>query len=232
MGIIVDVVKVLNIVLVVLKSRYKKSEEIREKLLDTAELLFAQRGFFGVSIRDITELAGVRSASINYHFESKKNLFMEVVDRRIEPLAAARLDALSAIELKRNAPETVVLEITQAFVKPIVHFAARGGSGWQNYCTLIAHLGVQKFWIDNTVSTKYDVHALEFIQALKEVFPHATELQIHCCFQFLLSVTLYAVCDNQRLDTLSQGKFKSKDLELIEPHLYQFVVKGILGTIL
>ena len=54
-----------------MKVRYKKSEDIRQRLLDTAEALFAERGFFGVSVRDITEAAGVRNASINYHFETK-----------------------------------------------------------------------------------------------------------------------------------------------------------------
>jgi len=67
-------------------TRYKKSEDVRNALLDTAEALFAERGLFGVSIRDITDAAGLRNASINYHFESKENLFLAVIDRRIEPL--------------------------------------------------------------------------------------------------------------------------------------------------
>lgn len=199
--------------------------------MDTAELLFAQRGFFGVSIRDITETAGVRSASINYHFETKQNLFLEVVNRRVEPLAEARLEALDSVALQANDVEQAVTGVVKAFIKPIIRYAAQGGEGWNNYCTLIAHLGVQKFWVDNAVSSKYDEHALEFIDAFKEIFPNATEFQIHCCFQFLLSTTLYAVCDNRRIDTLSNGKFKSKDLKKIEDPLYQFVVNGILGTV-
>lgn len=213
-----------------MKARYKKSEEIREKLLDTAEYLFAERGFFGVSIRDITEAAGVRNASINYHFETKQNLFLEVVNRRVEPLADARLRALRQVDLQDRDLERVVMGVAQAFIKPIIDYAAKGGKGWKNYCTLIAHLGVQKIWVDNAVSTKYDAHAFEFINALKTIFSGATEFQIHCCFQFLLSTTLYAVCDNQRIDTLSQGKFESKDLDKIKDPLYRFVVSGILGT--
>ncbi len=214
-----------------MKARYKKTEQIREKLLDTAELLFAQRGFFGVSIRDITQEAGVRSASINYHFDNKQNLFMEVIDRRVEDLACARLEALRAVNLKDDDIDKTVNEIVQAFVKPIIYFATEGGAGWKNYCVLIAHLGVQKIWVDNTVSVKYDTHALEFIEALRKVFPDAGEYQIQCCFQFLLSTTLYAVCDNMRIDTLSNGKFKSKDLNEMAGPLFKFVVNGILGAV-
>lgn len=214
-----------------MKARYKKTEEIREKLIDTAELLFAQRGFFGVSVRDITEAAGVRSAGINYHFDTKQKLFMEVVDRRVEPLASARTEALEAVDLSENHAEEAVRGIAKAFVNPIIEFATKGGAGWKNYCTLIAHLGVQKIWVDNAVSSKYDVHALEFIEALRTVFPQATEYEIHCCFQFLLSTTLYAVCDNKRIDTLSKGKFKSDDLNTMQEPLFKFVVNGILGTV-
>lgn len=217
--------------LIKMKVSYKKSEEVRGKLIDTAEALFAQKGFFGVSIRDITKVAGIRSASINYHFDSKQNLFMAVVNRRVETLAAARLDALSCVDL--NSPDAMqsVREITQAFINPMIHFATNGDAGWKNYFTLIAHLGVQKIWVDNTVSGKYDDHALKFIEALSTVFPNATEYQIHCSYQFLLGTTLYAVCDNKRIDTLSKGEFRSDDLNKMKENLFQFVTNGILGTV-
>ena len=52
------------------------SEATRQKILDAAEILFAERGFHSVSVRDITTEAGVDVALINYHFGSKQLLFV------------------------------------------------------------------------------------------------------------------------------------------------------------
>ena len=58
------------------KRVYKKTQLLREELLDAAEALFAERGFEKTSIRDITNHLGVRLAAVNYHFDSKYNLLV------------------------------------------------------------------------------------------------------------------------------------------------------------
>lgn len=210
--------------------RYKKSEDIRILLLDTAEALFAQRGYFGVSIRNITEAAQVRNASINYHFETKDKLFMAVIERRIEPLSAARLKKLKAISIDPKKPLETVTRIAEAFAKPMLDFALNGGPGWRNYCILVAHLAVQKFWGENAVSEKYDTDAHDFLTALQETFPQCDPYRIQCCFQFLLSTTLYAVCDNKRLDTLSGGVYKSNDLKRLNAPFFDYVSAGMMAV--
>jgi AcrR family transcriptional regulator len=52
----------------------------RERLINTAFAQFADRGFDGVSVRDISKSAGVSIGLINHHFGSKEGL-REAVDR-------------------------------------------------------------------------------------------------------------------------------------------------------
>lgn len=59
----------------------------KDRLLDEAEILFAQKGFAGVSIREITRAAGCNLASINYYFGNKENLYIEVFRARWMPRA-------------------------------------------------------------------------------------------------------------------------------------------------
>ena len=60
--------------------------DTREKLLDAAERLFAEQGFDSTSLRQITAAAGANLAAVNYHFGSKEDLIVEVLDRKIKPM--------------------------------------------------------------------------------------------------------------------------------------------------
>jgi hypothetical protein len=54
----------------------------KERILDAAERLFARDGFYGISVRDITEEAGVDVALVSYHFGGKRELFTAVFQPR------------------------------------------------------------------------------------------------------------------------------------------------------
>ena len=55
------------------------SDASRESILKEANRLFAEKGYEGTSIRELTEAAQVNVAAINYHFGSKQGLFEAVV---------------------------------------------------------------------------------------------------------------------------------------------------------
>src|ERR1700674_3151750 len=63
----------------------------KERILDAAERLFARHGFYGISVRDITEAAEVDVALVSYHFGGKRELFAAVFQRRAEQLNPERL---------------------------------------------------------------------------------------------------------------------------------------------
>lgn len=58
------------------------------RILDAAEVLFAERGFTETSLRTITSTAGVNLAAVNYHFGSKKVLIQAVFERFLTPFTA------------------------------------------------------------------------------------------------------------------------------------------------
>ncbi|HNP53387.1 MAG TPA: TetR family transcriptional regulator [Ferruginibacter sp.] len=46
----------------------------RQHIIENAEILFADKGFEGTSVRDIAKQAGVNLAMISYYFGSKEKL--------------------------------------------------------------------------------------------------------------------------------------------------------------
>ncbi|HET8791122.1 MAG TPA: TetR/AcrR family transcriptional regulator [Modicisalibacter sp.] len=83
------------------------------RILDTAEVLFAERGFAETSLRNITSKAKVNLAAVNYHFGSKKALIQAVFARYLDPFTErfhAVLDDLEAHYGDEPIPLEVLLE--------------------------------------------------------------------------------------------------------------------------
>lgn len=55
----------------------------RQALMDTAERLFAERGFEAVSVRELAAEAGVNLAMVSYYFGSKEGLFEAIIEHKI-----------------------------------------------------------------------------------------------------------------------------------------------------
>lgn len=100
----------------------------RERLLNEAERLFADRGYEGTSLRALADAAEANVAAVNYHFRSKEGLLKEVVARAMGPVNAERDRRLTALQAGRSAPS--VEQLVRAFVEPgldlVSHHGARG----------------------------------------------------------------------------------------------------------
>ena len=83
------------------------------RILDTAEVLFAERGFAETSLRNITSKARANLAAVNYHFGSKKALIQAVFSRYLDPFSErfhTALDELEAHYQGQPIPLEVLLE--------------------------------------------------------------------------------------------------------------------------
>jgi AcrR family transcriptional regulator len=108
-----------------------------ERILDSAEKLFAARGYGSTSLRSITTDAKVNLAAINYHFKSKEGLLTEVLHRRIDPINAERLALLDQLEAEGDyAP----VRILRAFLEPALRLKEQFASHGEAVATIVGRL--------------------------------------------------------------------------------------------
>jgi len=74
----------------------------RKKIIEVATKLFSKKSYKGTSVRDISALANVNIASINYHFKSKENLLFEVLKNGCRELKA-QIDSIPIQEKTTTA---------------------------------------------------------------------------------------------------------------------------------
>ncbi|MEM1103909.1 MAG: TetR family transcriptional regulator [Pseudomonadota bacterium] len=75
----------------------KKGHETQTRILDVATALFAEKGFLGVSLREIMTEANANFASAHYYFGSKQSLYEAAAERFFKRIGPARREALAAL---------------------------------------------------------------------------------------------------------------------------------------
>ncbi|MCP4578674.1 MAG: TetR/AcrR family transcriptional regulator [Deltaproteobacteria bacterium] len=103
----------------------KDSEKTRKKLIESAGRLFSEKGFKGVTVRDIAKGAKTHLSALNYHFRSKDALYREVL------LEACRSDAVSENDRKQLLkldPKKALFLLVKESLKVYI---ARGPSNWR-----------------------------------------------------------------------------------------------------
>jgi AcrR family transcriptional regulator len=97
----------------------EREDPTKERILDTAEVLFAQRGYQAVSIREITACADCNLAAVNYHFGNKQNLYVEVFRCRWVPRAKRVQESFKESLAGQNnfSATAIVRSLARAFLE-------------------------------------------------------------------------------------------------------------------
>ncbi len=84
----------------------KPTAEARNRIMDVAARLFRERGYAAVSLRAIAEAANMKAGSLYYHFASKEELVVEILNQGIR---AVHDDVARAIETASQDDPKAVL---------------------------------------------------------------------------------------------------------------------------
>lgn len=164
----------------------------KDRILGAAEELFAQKGFAGASLRELTSRADVNIAAVNYHFGSKENLINEVFRRRVDGMSRQRL---SMLETALHRPAPVLEEVLAAFVMPALD-VARDRNGGGAFVRVIArayaenNANLRKF-----LSGQYGHVQRDFANAIQGCLPELARDQLYWRLDFLSGALTYAMAD-------------------------------------
>ncbi len=174
--------------------------DTKERLLDAAERLFAERGFKGTSMRAVTRAADTSVSAANYHFGSKEALLQAALVRRLEPLNRRRLEALDALEAAGDEP--VSLEaLLEAFLRPGFEAQRDAGDGRLPFCSIASRLYADP---DEGVSSlKVELFGpviTRFLEALAGALPDRTRDELVLDFQFFIGAMVHVISGHTRIE--------------------------------
>ena len=205
----------------------RRAPEKKQLILDAAEAMFAQRGFYGASLRDIAFASGVPQALVSYHFGSKEGLFRAAVERRGPANAGGMRRALQKTLTVRSRKARLEA-VLRAFIEPVIDRSMRGGPGWKNYIRLmaqIANLPQQESFV-SAVPENYESVVLGFIEAIRAIYPNMSEADLQWSFYFYQAAITHILAESGVIDRQTNGAFHSSDLDMLLPKLVSFFAAG------
>ncbi len=203
------------------------STSTRDRILAQAANHFAQRGFNATSLREITRDAEANPASVHYYFSSKAELYLEVIATFRERLSRQRNEALLAINPKLRGARRV-RAIVHAYVAPHIRLCAEPDAA--NYVRIVARATSESHYppeiqIPRTINALRD----DFVRALRETLPSASEERIRKAFTFTVDVMLLAPVDTV-YEALAGKPAWPADPEAMIEHVVEFCTAGIVAT--
>ncbi|WP_282168625.1 TetR/AcrR family transcriptional regulator [Ruegeria atlantica] len=204
----------------------QRSIAARERILDAAELVFAEQGFDGASIRDIAERAQVQKANVNFHGGPKYELFERIVARRASELSQERREAISRLE---ECGDWDAADLMSAFMRPLLTRAFSNDPQWLAYARIVAIVSADARW-HALAKTHFDPVASLVVQKLCTKYPEADPANVAGALVFSVS-SMLALCTSEwRIRALS-GPDQKRDAEGAIRNLLQFCHAGLTGVL-
>lgn len=224
------------------------STDTKDRILDSAEGLFAKRGFASTSLRNVIAEAGVNLAAVHYHFGSKEELIRAVFARRFEPINRERLRLLTDFEMSgevgepgRNpdqapgqkpghAPREEALEtILAILVGPFLAAAREQGEEWSTVGLLVGRVYTEPdFEIRRILHEQFQEVSDRFSVAMKHCLPVLSDEEFAYRFHFVVAAMAVSLVHTEDIRMLSHGRIDpARDPEVFARRWIGFAAAGL-----
>jgi AcrR family transcriptional regulator len=198
------------------------------RILDAAEELFAARGYHGVSIRDITQAAGVEVALAHYHFGPKDELFKHVVTRRVDEHCGGVLHELDQAQALAPNGVPAVEAIVRAFCRFSFEKTMSGEPGWKRYFQLLARSAQFPLYepVLEPINKPYGVVIRRYTAAFRAALPTIRPGNLATAVYLLQGIVSRLLAETELLERQSRGLCRAADFESHLARVVPFVSAG------
>ena len=205
--------------------------EIHEKILTSAEALFARHGYDGASLRQITKTAKVNLAAVNYHFGDKQSLYCEVLTRRIRPINETRLDKLQKAELTAGGSLVPLSVIIDLMVRPIFELGQDTVNGGHHTIRIIGRsLTEPQPFMEELLAREFQPVMMRLGQAVRRHVPNLTPEDFLWRLSFVVGAMHHTLATMHCMKELTRGICRNHDHEEALHRFQQFAVSAFIAS--
>jgi len=207
--------------------------ETVDRILDAAEILFAEKGFSETSLRMITSQAKVNLAAVNYHFGSKNALIQAVFSRFLTPLNDLMVEGLKANNWGQDDGEIPSIEeVLSLYTKSLLKIPTRNENGVSIFMRLLGLAYTQsqghlRKYLEDTYSKTF----WPFLSLIKQITPELSTTERFWRTQFVIGSMAFTMSSIQPLTDILENKAGSEaNPEQVIDFLVPFLAAGLSAT--
>jgi AcrR family transcriptional regulator len=211
------------------RTRAEQRAATMKQILDTSEDLFSQRGYFGVTIKDVADGIGVHPALIHYYFDGKKELFDTVFERRVQYAISSRTAGLDAYE-KEAGDHPTIEGALRSYYDSAFDVYINEDEGWRNFGRIFAQVNNAPGYGAELMVTYFDPMVLRLINLLQKALPDAKPEDLFWSFHFTSGAYSLVLSQTGRIDRLSDNLCKSDDFGAVRDRFVTFMAGGFYAV--
>jgi AcrR family transcriptional regulator len=206
-------------------ARKLAGDKTREKIMASAEILFADHGYEGTSLRGIMAHADVSISLINYHFGTKEGLLRAIFENKTGPLSKQRHDWIQAAAAVKSSSQ--LDEMLRGYFLPSFRNSLRH-QRTNHFMRLVGRIGSDRSEIAREMMREFfDGFQRDFIETLKPILPHLNEKDLYWRLHCLLCILTHTMNNPRRIYELSNGACDFTKVDEAFEHLLPFLVEGL-----
>lgn len=200
----------------------------QNRILDAAEKAFADAGFAGASLRQITDAAKVNLATVYYYFKSKDGLMAEVVQRRLGPLKIEQLDLLRRFESASQGEPLPVEKVLEAMLLPPLRVATASSAKSRIIRRLIGRIVTEPNpKTQEMLRCGHQEARLAFAAAMQRSLPGLAEPELWWRLEFVWGALAFILCNPRKLEKETKGACNPVDTQKVLAEMTAFFSAGL-----
>ncbi|QFT85285.1 putative HTH-type transcriptional regulator YttP [Halomonas sp. THAF12] len=179
------------------------------RILDTAEVLFAERGFAETSLRNITSKAKVNLAAVNYHFGSKKSLIQAVFARYLDPFTERFHLALDELEARhaRDGSQIPLEELLETMARTVLEVPAERDSLKVFMRLLGLAYSQAQGHLRGYIQAQYGEAFNRFIELVRQATPELPDAERFWRLHFILGSVIFTLSGLDALRDIAEHDY-------------------------
>ncbi len=200
--------------------------DTKTAIIDAAEIMMAEHGVNGVSIRAILAKAEANPAALHYHFNSRDGLIEAMIARYGRIPSLRRLELMSEFDRSGRSPS--VQDVVNFIVDPMIDLLKQHGDAGRRFLRFVARLQSDRTGLHLFEERKHFPEIRERLEGmLVEACPIAPKAELEIRITMMIDTMLQSLSNAKFMTQEWDGEGPQEDLAQFARTLKAFLAGGL-----